>query len=168
MQIRRALALTPLVSAWIALGACGVPRSVAVPDDDEDAGDAATAAETATESGFGPSDAAALLDAPAAAMGRCDPACSASELCYANVFTGGRAPGDDSGIDAELDVADLDGAADAADAGHSIGCHPLPPACSSNASCACVLDALGNVCAYVLSCVDDAGAPVVTCTANLP
>jgi hypothetical protein len=138
-----------------------------VPDEDEDAGDAAAAPDTSRESGFEPSDAAALLDAPAAAMGHCDPACAATEFCYANVFTGGRAPGDDSGTDADLDAADLDGGADA-DAGHSIGCHPLPAACSSNATCACVLDALGNVCAYVLSCDADAGAPVVTCTANLP
>jgi hypothetical protein len=135
-----------------------------VPDEGDDAGDASVASDAGHEGGFEPTDAAPLLDAPTAALGHCDPACAASEFCYANVFTGGRAPGDDSGTDADVDAATDAGN----DAGHSIGCHPLPAACAANATCACVLDALGNVCAYVISCDADAGAPVVTCTANLP
>jgi hypothetical protein len=134
--------------------------------DVEDGGDAASELDGGGDEGFSLGDAAPLADGPTAATGTCDPPCAASEFCYAKVFTGGRAPGDDSGSDADLDATDA--GADAADAGHSIGCHALPAACAANATCACVLDALGDVCPDVLTCNTDAGAPVVTCTRNLP
>jgi hypothetical protein len=80
----------------------------------------------------------------------CDGGCPAGDFCYAMQAFGGGKRNFDPGM------------------APAPGCHPIPSACASDASCACLMSQ-----PHVTPCtgdciIDDAGTPVVRCLIARP